>query len=179
METLDAIADSPVLAIGAVLIFLGVLRGIFMLEKLLGSSPEGSKKAQTAPGAGARPIPKVDEEATWTEPPASTQKNADRSYSKEELAKGNGTVGDVPILLAVCGVVFDVSKGASFYGPEGPYSAFAGHEATYALCVGSFDAEDLDKNWRICLKDEGLAAQARSWFSFFEKKYTRVGTLQI
>ncbi|TIB24120.1 hypothetical protein E3P86_04191 [Wallemia ichthyophaga] len=40
-----------------------------------------------------------------------------RKYGPRELYEYNGTHPHKPILIAIGGIVFDVSKGASFYGP--------------------------------------------------------------
>lgn len=40
-----------------------------------------------------------------------------REYGPGDLFEFNGTQPDKPILIAIGGLVFDVSKGATFYGP--------------------------------------------------------------
>lgn len=59
------------------------------------------------------------------------------NMTHEELRKYDGKGPDGRICVAVCGKVFDVSKGRRFYGPDGPYSTFGGKDATRAL--GTFD----------------------------------------
>ena len=40
--------------------------------------------------------------------------------------------------------VYDVTDGKSFYGPEGVYGSFAGHDVTRAFALNSLDEKDLD-----------------------------------
>ncbi|KAF1658707.1 UNVERIFIED_CONTAM: Protein vem-1, partial [Eudyptes robustus] len=56
----------------------------------------------------------------------------------EELRPYDG-VQDERVLLAVCGNIYDVTRGKDFYGPGGPYEKLAGHDATRALAT--FDAK--------------------------------------
>ncbi|NP_001131467.1 Membrane-associated progesterone-binding protein 4 isoform 2 [Zea mays] len=49
-----------------------------------------------------------------------------RLWTVEELSLYNGTDEGLPILLAILGSVFDVTKGRSHYGPGGGYHHFAG-----------------------------------------------------
>jgi membrane-associated progesterone receptor component len=63
-----------------------------------------------------------------------------RDFTHEELKPFNGTREDGRILIAVLGKVFDVSNSNHFYGPDGPYAAFGGRDASRALAT--FAIED-------------------------------------
>lgn len=86
------------------------------------------------------PVPPSKEEDDEPDPP--------RNFTAEQLKYFDGTndekTGDEkPVYLSVNGQVFDVSDGKDFYGPEGPYCNFAGHECGVALAKMSFDVEFL------------------------------------
>lgn len=51
---------------------------------------------------------------------------------------------DDPIYVALQGEVFDVSEARDFYGPEGCYGGFAGHDVTKAFALNSLEEKDLD-----------------------------------
>ena len=61
---------------------------------------------------------------------------------------------DGRVLMAVLGKIFDVTKSKNFYGPGGPYSSFAGKDASRGLatfnvnlaCEGYDDLSDLQKS---------------------------------
>lgn len=97
-----------------------------------------------------------------------------KEFTKEELKKFVGT-GDLPAYICAKGIVFDVDK--NFYGPDAPYGAFAGRDASRALAKMSLEKEDLentsldDLNW-----SEKQALE--EWVAKFETKYTRVGYLK-
>ncbi|RCI14306.1 hypothetical protein L249_5937 [Ophiocordyceps polyrhachis-furcata BCC 54312] len=104
-----------------------------------------------------------------------------RTYTPRTLLPFNGK--DSPqIYLAVRGRVFDVSRGASFYGPEGPYANFAGRDASRGLALGSFDpdvlTDDLDGPLDTLhdLDASELDALA-GWEERFSDKYHVVGRL--
>ena len=42
--------------------------------------------------------------------------------------------------------MLDVSAGAEYYGPEGPYQLMAGKDASYAFAMMSLKAEDAHAN---------------------------------
>ncbi|KZO98985.1 cytochrome b5 [Calocera viscosa TUFC12733] len=65
-----------------------------------------------------------------------------QKYTPLTLKKYNG-VEDKRILLAINGKVFDVTAGAGFYGPDGPYGNFAGRDASRGMAKQSFDIEML------------------------------------
>lgn len=70
-----------------------------------------------------------------------------RNFTASQLRHFDGTPDgpeNKPVYLAVGGIVFDVSEGRNFYGPEGPYEKFAGRECGVALAKMSFDEEYLD-----------------------------------
>lgn len=56
-----------------------------------------------------------------------------RDFTVSELKKYDGSDPTSPVLMAVKGKVYDVTSGAKFYGPGGPYAAFAGKDASIAL----------------------------------------------
>ncbi|RCK59569.1 Damage response protein 1 [Candida viswanathii] len=101
-------------------------------------------------------------------------------FTPQSLAKYNGT--DSPkIFIAVKNRVFDVSQGAAFYGPGGPYENFAGRDASRGLAKNSFDPEMLtsidapidDLKDLTKVEIESLDG----WEEHFENRYKIVGTL--
>ncbi|KAK3257502.1 hypothetical protein CYMTET_33413 [Cymbomonas tetramitiformis] len=96
-------------------------------------------------------------------------------FTIEELAAYDGNDPSKPILIGVKGRIFDMTKGADFYGPGGPYAKFAGKDATAALAKMKVDEG-------LCnLKDPvaDLTASERDtldeWEQKFEGKYPLVG----
>lgn len=88
---------------------------------------------------------------------------------------------DNRILLAIDGRVFDVTKGANFYGPGGPYGNFAGRDASRGMAKQSFDLEmltPLDKPLDTLSDLTPMEVNnMREWIGHFSGKYTIVGEL--
>lgn len=59
-------------------------------------------------------------------------------YDPYELSEFDGKKNK-RILMGIRGRVYDVTAGAHFYGPGGPYGNFAGRDASRGLSKGSFD----------------------------------------
>jgi len=104
-----------------------------------------------------------------------------RTFTPPTLLPYNGENGK-PVYFAVRGRVFDVSSGRNFYGPGGPYSNFAGRDASRGLACGSFDESMLTEDLQGPLdKLEDLDAEQldalRGWEERFLEKYLVVGKL--
>jgi membrane-associated progesterone receptor component len=104
-----------------------------------------------------------------------------RTFVPTQLLEFDGTDGK-PIYFGVRGKVFDVSSGRNFYGPGGPYSNFAGRDASRGLAKGSFDESMLTEDLEGPLDDlADLAADEldtlRGWEERFMDKYLVVGKL--
>lgn len=104
-----------------------------------------------------------------------------QTYTPRTLLPFSGEDGG-PVYFAVRGKVFDVSRGRNFYGPGGPYSNFAGRDASRGLACGSFDEDMLTKDLDGPLdtladlgRDEMEALQG--WEERFNDKYDIVGRL--
>jgi membrane-associated progesterone receptor component len=121
-----------------------------------------------------RPRPK----AVLQKPPPPT---VFQTFTPRTLLPKNGTKGE-PVYLSVRGKVFDVTSGRQFYGPGGPYSNFAGRDASKGLAHGSFDEDMLTKDLGGPLDTlEDLDAEQREtlqgWEDRFLEKYLVVGRL--
>ncbi|KAJ2369603.1 steroid binding [Coemansia sp. RSA 2607] len=65
-----------------------------------------------------------------------------RKYDgRQKTGDGEQTTGEATILMGFNGKVYDVTKGAGFYGPGKSYSVFAGRDSTLALARGSLGEE--------------------------------------
>jgi len=99
----------------------------------------------------------------------------DDAISLEELAKCDGTDPSRPTLVAIKGLVFDVSKNPA-YGLEGQYHVFAGKDPSRALATSSLKAEDCVPNWFDLGDKEKTVLD--EWMTFFSKRYNIVGKVQ-
>lgn len=99
-----------------------------------------------------------------------------RIFDVDELAKAKGVDG-APIYIAARGLVFDISSGASFYGPEGGYHLFAGRNAQRALALVSLKMEDVDNTNIEDLEPSHLKV-LDDWIDKYYEKYPHIGMLK-
>eukprot|EP00729_Bicosta_minor_P014429 gene14429-30793_t len=93
----------------------------------------------------------------------------------EELAQYTGKGGS-RILMSINRTVYDVTSGASFYGPEGGYAMFAGHDCTKCLSIMDLKPENLnDLDFKP--SDDTEAKTLKDWEEKLGKKYPAVGTV--
>lgn len=93
----------------------------------------------------------------------------------EQLKEYNGTGPEGRVLVAVNGKIFDVTKGKRFYGPGGPYAAFAGRDASRGLALFSVDASEEydDLSDLNAMQKESV----KEWETQFTEKYEYIGRL--
>lgn len=97
-----------------------------------------------------------------------------RDFSVEELRQYDGS-GENPAYICAKGMVFDVDK--NFYGPDAPYGAFAGRDASRALAKVSLEKADLE-NSNIDDLTFSERHTLEEWVAKFEMKYTKVGYMK-
>lgn len=98
-----------------------------------------------------------------------------RVFTKNELAQYTGADGTPGLYLAFLGVVYDVEKGAQYYGEGGGYSFFAARDASRAFVTGNFEEPGLVEDLTGLSGSDYLGLE--EWQGFYEKDYTRVGVL--
>ncbi|XP_046853982.1 membrane-associated progesterone receptor component 2-like [Xenia sp. Carnegie-2017] len=100
-----------------------------------------------------------------------------RDFTVDELLEFDGLKNE-RVLLAVCGKVFDVSKGKSFYGPGGPYAVFGGHDASRGLATFSADSSAvMDVYDDLSDLNSMQLDSLREWEMQFMERYDHVGSL--
>ena len=70
-----------------------------------------------------------------------------QDFTLEQLKNFDGVKSEGRILMGVLGKVFDVSSARDFYGPGGPYSVFAGRDASRALATFSVDQSQFKEEY--------------------------------
>jgi len=123
-------------------------------------------------------IVKGRSESSSGPPVTSTQlpKLKKRDMTLQELRKYDGSQPDGRILVAVNSKIFDVTRGSRFYGPGGPYSSFAGHDASRALAMFQTDLVKEDYDDLSDLSSEQMNS-IREWEEQLADKYEFVGRL--
>ncbi|KIM44101.1 hypothetical protein M413DRAFT_443151 [Hebeloma cylindrosporum] len=101
-------------------------------------------------------------------------------YTPRTLEPFSGRDGG-RILLAINGIVFDVTAGRNFYGPNGMYGNFAGRDASRGMAKQSFDLEMLTPVDQPLDKLEDLKQHEienmKGWIEHFSNKYIICGKL--
>jgi len=114
------------------------------------------------------------EEKIEAEPPTPPMKKQD--FTPRQLKEYDGTGEHGRVLIAVLGKVFDVTKSRNFYGPGGPYSSFAGRDASRGLATFNVNSACEEYDDLSDLKQSELD-QVREWEAQFTEKYPIVGKL--
>ncbi|KAK6387517.1 hypothetical protein LTS17_000786 [Exophiala oligosperma] len=98
------------------------------------------------------------------------------SFTYEELNKYDGTYDDSkPILVAIKGTVFDVSRNVA-YRPGGAYHVYAGKDPSRALALSSRNPEDCVPQWFDL--EYKYKTVLDEWYAYFQKRYDVVGTVK-
>lgn len=108
------------------------------------------------------------------DPPLPRMKKRDLTLT--ELKKYDGEGDDGRVLVGVLGKIYDVTKGKRFYGPGGPYSGFAGRDASRGLATFNVSAINDEYDDLSDLKPSEIE-QVREWELQFSEKYDFVGKL--
>jgi len=103
-------------------------------------------------------------------------KKQDMTLAELRKYDGLSSESEERICVAVNGKVFDVTKGKRFYGPGGPYSGFAGRDASRGLATFSVEPVSDQFDDLLDLKS-GELDQVKEWELQFSEKYTLVGKL--
>lgn len=112
------------------------------------------------------------------------EKEPPRNFTVQQLSYFDGqkdakTGEEKPVYLSVNGIVFNVSDGRNFYGPDGPYAAFAGHECGVALAKMSFDEQHLNDLAGVKDLNFGEKSELDGWVEKFTyyRNYPVMGRL--
>ncbi|KAB0799093.1 hypothetical protein PPYR_06973 [Photinus pyralis] len=120
-------------------------------------------------------LKRSNEEPVYS-PPEPQLPKLRKDFTPEELKPYNGTQEDGRVLMAVNGNVYDVTKGKRFYGPGGPYAAFAGRDASRGLATFSVECKTDGYDDLSDLNSMEMDS-VLEWEAQFKEKYDLVGRL--
>lgn len=153
IDAYTGLSPAAFFTIGAIMV------GTYRLVSGMFVAPDNATERDLAPAA---------------EPPAPPAKPVQLGeVTLEELRAYDGSDPKKPLLIAIKGQIYDVSMSRMFYGPGGPYALFAGHDASRALALMSFDRNDLTSNLDG-LRQADLEV-LQDWEYKFMEKYVKVG----
>ncbi|WAR19125.1 NENF-like protein [Mya arenaria] len=95
-------------------------------------------------------------------------------FTADELAKYDASDPELPIYLALKGVVFDVTSGKRFYGKESDYNILVGKDASKAHALWSLEEKDLTHDL-TGLTDKQLEGLDEVYEKTYKPKYPVVG----
>jgi len=94
-------------------------------------------------------------------------------FTAAELSEYDGASDPNKLALAIMGEVFDVSKGAKYYGPGKGYHFFCGKDGTRAFVTGEFNKEGLIPDVNGLTGEQMLGIE--DWLKFYRKDYQIMG----
>ena len=102
---------------------------------------------------------------------ALSRRRGPRVFTKAELAKYVDTSRGLKV--AICGQVFDVTKGAEFYAKGAGYGFFAGRDASLAFATGNFKTNLTDN---VSSLADAQLLELQNWVNeTYHKKYVYEG----
>ncbi|EGD74944.1 SP2 protein [Salpingoeca rosetta] len=96
------------------------------------------------------------------------------AFTAEDLKKYDGRDPELPILISLKGIVYDVTAGKRFYGPGASYNALVGKDSTRAVGLWSLDEKDLTDDISD-FTEEQLAGLNEVIETVYKAKYPVVG----
>uniref|UniRef100_A0ACD5XPL8 Uncharacterized protein n=1 Tax=Avena sativa TaxID=4498 RepID=A0ACD5XPL8_AVESA len=179
MGIADAVQAYTGLSPAAAVTVLALMLATYLIVSTLFVAPEAAAPAPEAPPKPAQQKELGTEAAAEAEaepfvPPFPDPVQVGE-ITLEQLRVYDGKDPAKSILIAIRGKVYDVSRGRLFYGPQGPYSLFAGRDASRALALMSFDLNDLTGDLEGLSPDELEVLQ--DWEEKFKERYPVVGHL--
>lgn len=168
----DAVQAYTGLSPAAAVTILALMLATYLLVSSLFVAPDAAYPAPAAPPKPPQQQQEEQEPVSFVPLPEPVLVG---QITLEQLGAYDGKDPAKPILIAIRGQVYDVSRGRLFYGPQGPYSLFAGRDATRALALMSFDPNDLTGDLEGLSPDELEVLQ--DWEDKFKERYPRVGHL--
>ncbi|PWN91260.1 cytochrome b5 [Acaromyces ingoldii] len=106
---------------------------------------------------------------------APTHPPKDDPFTKDELAKFDGSDESKPVYVCIKGQVFDVSPKREMYSPGKGYHIFAGKDGSRGLGMSSLKPEDAVADYSTL--DDKQRKVLDDWVAYYTKRYNIVGKL--